>query len=109
MPYEIGFMGAQHRVRDGQVSDVIDYLFQVSNGESQRHVAIGITGQSYDPPKGMGPRLTGEELRAAVEAWLRFHLNKGYDPFNQPDVRIPDLPGSVVQYWAEHHEIPHWL
>lgn len=112
MNWEITFLNAEHRVRDGKLWDMVDYVFRVSNGKSTQVVAVGITGQFHDPAEAMGAKkLSREELVKAAEDWLRSRLDKGEcDPFRRPETDASiDLPSSVMDYWTEHHSIPHWL
>jgi hypothetical protein len=112
MAHAVAFLHSNRRSKDGKLWDVIDYQFQVSNGASKVIVAVGITGQFHDPAEALGSKKLSNEARVeAASAWLRSRLEtKECDPFNRPqsDCTI-DLPPAVMDYWIEHHSIPHWV
>ena len=110
--FEITFVESGRRVRDGKVWDVIDYRFGVSNGQTNREVKVGITGAFHDPAGPLGLKeLSREELIEAAEAWLRSRLEKGEcNLFNGHEGgSIIDVPSQVMEFWMEHHAIPHWI
>ena len=110
--FEITFLDSGRRAKDGKLWDVIDYRFRVSNGQQNEEVAVGITGVFHDPAGPLGLKeLSREELIEAATAWLRSRLEKGEcDPFSHPERdRVIDVPSSVMEYWLEHHAIPHWI
>ena len=112
MSFEITFLDSGRRTRDGKLWDVIDYRFRVSNGQTNREVAVGITGVFHDPAGPLGLKeLSREELIEAAGAWLRSRLEKGErDPFTRPESdSMIDVPSSVMEYWMEHRAIPHWI
>jgi hypothetical protein len=102
----------QRRTKNQQIFDIIDYPFSVSNGKETCIVKVGITGQSHDPAEALGSKKLSQadHVRLAQE-WLRSRIEKaGYDPFKRPTTdREIDVPTDVVDYYAEHGEIPHWL
>lgn len=112
MDFGITFLDSGRRAREGNLWDVIDYRFRVSSGKLNQEVAVGITGAFHDPAGPLGLKtLSREELTEAATAWLRSRLEKKEcDPFSRPttDSTI-DVPSSVMEYWMEHHEIPHWI
>jgi hypothetical protein len=112
MAYDIAFLGADRRSKDGKLWDVVDYQFEVSGGSRKAIVAVGITGQFHDPAEALGSKkLSKEERVEAASAWLRSRLDKkDCDPFNRPasDSTI-DLPSTVMDHWIEHRSIPGWV
>jgi hypothetical protein len=112
MSFEITLLDSGRRTRDGKLWDVIDYRFRVVNGQLNAVVAVGITGVFHDAAGPLGLKtLSREELIEAAAAWLRSRLKKGEcDPFGRPESDgLIDVPSSVMEYWMEHHEIPHWI
>jgi|ERR1700719_3248149 len=108
--YQIDFLEAKQRIRDGNYYDVVDYFFSVSNGELRRVVAVGLTGQFHDPAEALGlKRMTKIDRIEAASSWLRSRIDKGYDPFSEPTPQTYDMPSPIVEYWIEHHSIPEWL
>jgi hypothetical protein len=102
----------KRRSKDGQIFDIIDYPFEVSNGQERCIVNVGITGMFHDPAETLGStRLSQDELVQAASDWLRFVIKKGeYDPFKHPHADITvAIPSEIMDYWAEHREIPGWL
>ncbi len=94
------------------VFDIIDYPFQVSNGRASCTVRVGITGAYHDPAEALGSKkLSQDERVEAARAWLRSRVEKGEcDPFSRPETdTIIDVPSGVMDHWAEHREIPHWV
>jgi len=102
----------QRRCVDGQLWDMVDYPFLVSNGEMKYTVKVGITGMFHDPAEALGSkRLSQNELAQAASAWLRSRISKGEcDPFGRPQTDcLIEVPSSVMDYWSEHRMIPTWL
>lgn len=102
----------KRRTKDGQIFDIIDYPFEVSNGPKKCVVYVGITGMFHDPANTLGSKkLSQDDLVQAARDWLRFVINNGrYDPFQQPQADFTiSIPSDVMDYWAEHREIPAWL
>jgi len=93
-------------VQRRSTGDVVDYVFRVSNGKSYRDVSVGITGQAINPV-GKPPR-PKEVLTKVAKAWLGLQLQRGFDPFNLPSARVPDVPTAVVDHWIDHGELPPW-
>jgi hypothetical protein len=112
MNFEITFLDSGRRAKEGKLWDVIDYRFRVSNGRRNQVVSVGVTGAFHDPAGPLGLKtLSREELIEAAAAWLRSRLEKGKcEPFSRPESDgLIDVPSSVMEYWMEHHAIPHWI
>jgi hypothetical protein len=111
MSIEIEFEDSGRRSLNGQIFDVIDYRFLLSNGRSARTIAVGITGQFHDPAEALGSKgLPKKELSEAARAWLQSRVNKGYDPITFPETAtMLDLPAAVMDYWIQNRSIPSWL
>lgn len=110
--FEITFLDSSRRAKDGKLWDVIDYRFHVSNGKLNQEVVVGITGAFHDPAGRLGLKeLSREELIEAAGAWLPSRLEKGEcDPSSRPERdRVIDVRSPVMEYWLEHHAIPHWI
>jgi hypothetical protein len=102
----------KRRTKDGQIYDIIDYPFQVSNGQEKCVVNVGITGMFHDPAEAIGSKkLSQDELVQAASDWLRFLIRRGkYDPFKNAESDFTvSIPADVMDYWAEHREIPPWI
>jgi hypothetical protein len=108
MSFEIVHQGAEHRCRNGQMMDVIDHIFRVSDGHSSLNVSFGIVGTSYEPPEFVGPRPTAEELNRAAEAWLRIYLDERENLSRQANPPVPDMPGAAVEYWLKYGDLAKW-
>lgn len=95
----------ERRCKNGQLFDVVDYPFQVSNGRVDCTVKVGITGTFHDPAEALGSKkLSRDELVEAAQAWLRSRIEKGEcDPFTRPETdTVIDMPSAVMDYWVEH-------
>lgn len=102
----------RRRQRNGQLFDVIEYPFCVSNGEISQTVWVGITGQAHDLATAFGAqRLSQDELIEAAKAWLVSRTEKGADDlFSSPDTdAFTDIPPALMSYWTEHRHIPNWV
>jgi hypothetical protein len=100
----------KRRAKDGHIFDIIDYPFEVSNGQERCIVNVGITGMSHNPADAfVSNKLLQDEFVQAASDWLHFLIKKGeYDSFKQPYSDIT-IPSPIMDYWAEHRELPPWL
>jgi hypothetical protein len=98
----------KRRTKDGQIFDVIDYPFQLSNGNEKCTINVGITGMFHDPAEAVGSRrLSQEELVQAAGEWLRRAITEGqYDPFKPDSPFSVVIPSPVLEYWAQYREFP---
>jgi len=97
MPYEVeDCTGTQRR------GTVIDYFFPVSNGQTSRTIAVGITDQAIHPT-GQAAR-TAEVLMPAARAWVKHNLARGFDPAGQTP--LPILDAMLLDHWVAYGEFP---
>ena len=86
---------------------VEDYLFRVSNSESDRDVAVGIPEQAYlRVGESKKPR---EVWYGLAEAWLKLQMERGFNPFRESSDRVPDVPTAVADHWIGYGELPPML
>jgi hypothetical protein len=103
----IRFVDKGRRTLNGDIYDVIDYTFEISQDGPSSTINVGLTGVWYTEIPALHRKLTDRELETAAEKWLRTRLRKGYDPLADPKLeRILTIPSVVMDYYVTNWEIP---
>ncbi len=105
--HRVRFVDKGRRTLNGEIYDVIDYTFEISQGDQSSMINVGLTGVWYTEIPALHRKLTDQELEMAAERWLRTRLAKGYDPLADPKLeRIITIPNVVMDYYVTDWKIP---